>query len=69
MSQWLKHFELNLCYMSWLVQFIPASGHHSLCKLGSVLFLTPISQTLPEGSQQERPDENVWAAELSLPGH
>lgn len=68
MSQQLKHFELNPRCMSRLVQFIP-SGHRSLCKLGSVLFLTPISQTLPEGSQQESPDENVWSAELSLPGH
>lgn len=54
--------------MSWLVQFIPASGHRSLCKLVSALCLTPINQTLAEGNQQGSPDAKVWSAEISLPG-
>lgn len=64
----LKHFEFNLCCMSWLVQCVPSSGHRSLCKLVSVLFLTPISQTLLEGKQWASSDENVWSVGVSLPG-
>lgn len=59
MSWYLKMFWANLCYMSWLDQFIPFAGHTLFCKLVTVLFLTFINQTLSEARQTGILDEVV----------
>lgn len=62
-----KHLELKLCLMScWFsvprLQVIIPYANWFL-----IYFSLPLAKP-HEGCQQGRPDENVWSAEIDLPG-